>query len=81
MYIDLKYFFLGGCLNGTSAGKRRIAENIRTHLTASFYVDDAKDPPRILQLDRDLVLAWCVGATVGVVVATILVVMVRNVES
>ncbi|CAH2049213.1 unnamed protein product, partial [Iphiclides podalirius] len=69
---------VGGCLNGSSAGKRRIAENVRTHLTASFFVDDGKDPPKILQLDRNLLIAWCVGAVVGLIVATVLVLMLRS---
>lgn len=68
------FFFVGGCLNGSSAGKRRIAENIRTHITASFFVDDSKDRSNIW--DHDLLALWSGGAALLVVVIVLIVIRV-----
>lgn len=57
--------FSGGCLNGSSAGKRRIAENIGSRMTPSFFVDDAKDTAVVV--DRDILVIISAGATVFVV--------------
>lgn len=72
-YIGL--FILGGCQNGSSAGKRRIAENIRTHITASFFVDEAKDTANML--DRNWLAVVSIGGVLLVIAATIFVLKVR----
>ncbi|CAH2229225.1 jg6733 [Pararge aegeria aegeria] len=72
----------GGCLNGSSAGKRRIADNIGTRMTASFFVDNATDPTNIW--DRDLLIVISAGATVLIISVAMITLMtlfvIRHIE-
>ncbi|GBP55211.1 Furin-like protease 2 [Eumeta japonica] len=66
---------IGGCLNESSAGKRRIAESIKTHITASFFVDDTKDSPYIW--DPDLIVAWICGFTLLTLISILIIVRIK----
>ncbi|CAH0687693.1 unnamed protein product [Spodoptera exigua] len=67
---------IGGCLNGSSAGKRRIAENIRTHITASFFIEDSKDASNILE--RNSLAVWGVGVFLLATVLTLIAVKLKR---
>nr|XP_049702318.1 furin-like protease 2 [Helicoverpa armigera] len=67
---------IGGCLNGSSAGKRRIAENIRTHITASFFIEDSKDATNLLE--RNSVVVWSVAA---VLLGTVVIIIAVKIKS
>ncbi|KAI5651344.1 subtilase family domain-containing protein [Phthorimaea operculella] len=66
---------IGGCLNGSSAGKRRIAENIPPHVTASFFVDDHSETNI---LDRNLLVGSGVALVVLLVVGVVLTFKTRK---
>ncbi|CAB3244790.1 unnamed protein product [Arctia plantaginis] len=66
----------GGCQNGSSAGKRRIAENIRTHITASFFVDEAKDTANLL--DRNWLAVISIGGVLLLVAAMIIILKFKS---
>lgn len=72
MKYSKEKLFPGGCLNGSSAGKRRIADNIGAHMTASFFVNHAKESSN---LNRDLLMLLSAGATV--VVICVVIVLLR----
>lgn len=58
-------------MNGTSAGKRRIAESLGSHITASFFVDESKVPSDVWGWNIAL---WGAGAAL-LALATIAVVV------
>lgn len=66
---------LGGCLNGSSAGKRRIADiNIRTRVTASLYVGDSQKS--IYLWEPNILAALSCGFVVALFLAVVIVVRV-----